>query len=100
MRITYIGEEITAQGFALLGVDSLQPAASHAEVFAALQTARHGADLVLLDQGLASLLHSELQIFILQHPVPPILVVPSMTKKEDFHGTELKLARRELGIDS
>jgi vacuolar-type H+-ATPase subunit F/Vma7 len=99
VQITYIGEEITAQGFALLGIDSLQPAAEHAEVIEALQTARNGSDLVLLDQGLATLVHTELQTFVLQHPVPPILVVPAMTKNEDLHSAELELARHELGIE-
>lgn len=98
LRVTYIGEEIAAQGFRLLGVATLAPEATHREVLDALHGARDDADLVLLDQDMANMVHAELQELLVRHPVPPVLIIPGMAEDQEFAMPALEQARRELGI--
>lgn len=98
LRVTYIGEEIAAQGFRLLGAETRAPEATHSGIMDAVHGARADADLVLLDQHLAEIVHSELHELLAQHPAPPILVVPGMARDQEFAMPALEQARRDLGI--
>ena len=98
LRVIYIGEEIAAQGFRLLGAETLAPDADRASVLEAVNDARASTDLVLLDQVLAELVGIELQELLVQEPVPPVLIVPAMSDDQEFSYSALDQARRELGL--
>lgn len=98
LRVTYIGEEIAAQGFRLLGARTLVAETDPGVVLDAISNARGDSDLVLLDQDLAELIAFELKELLLREPVPPVLIVPELAADQDFSSTALEQARRELGL--
>lgn len=98
LRATYIGEAITAAGFALVGVrPRITPAEADA-VWQAIGEARRNSDLVILNQAHADVIHSRLQELIYAESIPPLVVLPCMDKKESALDRVVGPARRTLGV--
>lgn len=98
LRATYIGDEITASGFALVGVRSRITPAEPDVVWQALHEARAISDLVILDQAHADVIRSRLQELISGAPLPPVAVVPSMSDRQAAADSVVGAARRTLGL--
>ena len=98
LRATYIGDEITASGFALVGVSCRITPNETRAVWKAVRKARKHSDLVILDQAHADVVQARLQELISAHPIPPIVVVPSMSHSEAADDTVVGPARRTLGL--
>ena len=98
LRATYIGDKITASGFALVGVQPRVTPPEPAAVWQAVHDARGNSDLVILDQALADVIRTRLQELISSAPLPPIVVVPGMSNGEAAADTVVGPARRALGL--
>ena len=98
LRATYIGEAITAAGFALVGVlPRVTPTEADA-VWQAMLEARLNSNLVILNQAHADVIQARLQELISTEPTPPVVVVPSMASKEPAQDRVVAPARRVLGL--
>ncbi len=98
LRATYIGEAVTASGFALVGV---QPRVTPVEADAVWQAMREvwrNSDLVILNQAHADVIQARLQELISSEPTPPVVVVPTMDGKELTQDRVVGTARRVLGL--
>ena len=98
LRATYIGDEVTASGFALVGVSCRIIPNEPRAVWQAVRKARKHSDLVILDQAHADVVQVRLQELISAHPIPPIVVVPSMSHAEAADDAVVGPARRTLGL--
>ena len=98
LRATYIGNEITASGFALVGVQSRITPAEPGAVWQAVQDARGKSDLVILDQAHADTIRTRLQELISSEPIPPVVVMPTLNTKEPDLDRIVGPARRVLGL--
>ncbi len=98
LRATYIGDEITASGFALVGVSCRITPTEPNAVWKAVRKARKHSDLVILDQAHAGAVQARLQALISTDPLPPIVVVPSMGHSEAAADAVVGPARRTLGL--
>lgn len=98
LRATYIGEAVTAGGFALVGVQPRVTPAEADAVWQAMREARRNSDLVILNQAHADVIQARLQELISTEPTPPVVVVPSMTGEELALDRVVGPARRVLGL--
>ena len=98
LRATYIGEAVTAGGFALVGVQPRVTPAEADAVWQAMREARRNSDLVILNQAHADVIQARLQELISAEPTPPVVIVPSMTGKELALDRVVGPARRVLGL--
>ena len=98
LRVTYIGEAITADGFALVGVQPRVTPAQADAVWQALREARRDSNLVILNQAHADVIQTRLQELISTEPTPPVVVVPTMASNELALDRVVAPARRVLGL--
>ena len=98
LRVTYIGDVVTASGFALVGVQAKVTPAEAGAVWQAMREARENSDLVVLNQTHADVIQAGLQELISAEPTPPIVVVPTMSSKEPALDRVVAPARRALGL--
>lgn len=99
LRAIYIGEAITASGFALVGVQPRVTPVEAVAVWRAVCEARHNADVIILNQAHANVIREHLRELIASEPTPPVVVVPTMDKKETALDLVIGPARRVLGLD-
>jgi vacuolar-type H+-ATPase subunit F/Vma7 len=97
-RIVYVGDEATAAGFRLAGVETVVPDAQDA-AGTLRRAAADGAELILLSGAMAALVPLEELETALAREAPLLAIVP------DVHGrgTPTDLAhdvRRALGIET
>ncbi len=98
LRATYIGDAITAGGFALVGVRSRVTPAEAGAVWQAMREARRNSDLVILNREHADAIRARLQDLIASEPTPPVVVVPTMDTDEPAVDRVIGPARRVLGL--
>ena len=98
LRVTYIGEAVTAGGFALVGVQPRVTPAEADAVWQAIAEARRNSDLVILNQGHADVVQARLRELITAEPTPPVIVVPTMASEEPALDHAVGPARRVLGL--
>lgn len=98
LRATYIGEAVSASGFALVGVQPRVTPVEADAVWQAMHEARQNSDLVILNQAHADVIQARLQELISAEPTPPVVVVPTMTSKEPALDRAVGTARRVLGL--
>ena len=98
LRATYIGDEVTASGFALIGLTPRVTAAEPKAVWQAIREARRNSDLVILNQAHADVIQSRLLELISAEPIPPVVIVPTMNTKEPVLDRVVGPARRVLGL--
>ena len=98
LRVTYIGEAVTASGFALVGVQPQVTPVEADAVWRAMHEARRNSDLVILGQAHADVIQAHLQELIATEPVPPVVAVPNMDTKEPALDSVVGPARRVLGL--
>lgn len=98
LRAIYIGEAITASGFALVGVQPRVTPAEADAVWQAMREARQISDLVILNQAHADVIQTRLQELVSSEPTPPVVVVPTMDDKEFAQDRVVGPARRVLGL--
>jgi len=98
LRAIYIGEAITASGFALVGVQPRVTPAEADAVWQAMREARQNSDLVILNQAHADVIQTRLQELVSSEPTPPVVVVPTMDDKEFAQDRVVGPARRVLGL--
>ena len=98
LRVTYIGDVVTASGFALVGVEPRVAPAEAGAVWQAMREARKNSDLVVLNQAHADVIQAGLQELISAEPTPPVVVVPSMASKELALDRVVGSARQVLGL--
>lgn len=98
LRATYIGDQISASGLALVGVRFRATPTDPGAVWQAVQEARKKSDLVILDRTRADVIRSRLRELITTDPLPPIVVIPSMSNFEAAADAVVGPARRTLGL--
>lgn len=98
LRAIYIGEAVTASGFALVGVQPRVTPAEADAVWQAMREARQNSDLVILNQAHADVIQARLRELISSEPTPPVVVVPTMDDKELALDRVIEPARRVLGL--
>lgn len=93
----FIGDELSAAGFRLAGVETVVAAPGQAG--AALQEARGAADLVIMTAGLAGHVPAEEIEAVLRAGAPALAIIPDVlfsARGPDFAAR----LRRTLGIES
>lgn len=98
LRVTYIGDAVTADGFALVGVQPQVTPAEADTVWQAIREARQKSNLVILNQAHADVIQTRLQELISTEPTPPVIVVPTMASNELALDRVVAPARRLLGL--
>ena len=93
----YIGNEVTAAGFRLAGVEVRIPVPG--EEGEALATARAMAPLVMVDAAIAALLPPETLRAALRATFPITVVMPDLQQEVASPDISHRL-RRQLGIDA
>lgn len=101
-RCVLIGDEITAAGFRLAGVDCLVPAGGGAPpdaptLQAVLDDARARAGLILVTADLADLLAAETLARLLAEQRPPVLVIGDIRGQHRPADPAVAL-KRQLGL--
>ncbi len=98
LRATYIGDAVSADGFALVGVRPRVTPADAGAVWQALREARQRSDLVIVNRAHADVIEARLLELIASEPTPPVVVVPSMDTGEAAVDRVIGPARRVLGL--
>ncbi len=98
LRATYIGDAITAGGFALVGVRSRITPAEAGAVWQAMREVRQNSDLVIINRAHADVIQARLQELIASEPIPPVVVVPTIDTDEPADDRVIEPARRVLGL--
>lgn len=99
-RCTYVGDPLSGKAFALIGARNVSPELTAEAVRQAVNTARADSNLVLIETEYAALLDEELRDTIVTDPVPPIVIVPSLTHDGELVDVTVREARAVLGIDT
>lgn len=97
-RFSYIGDPLSALGYALLGARRLSPDLTPDAVVEALREARDGSDLVLIENAYAALVRDHLRSVVVADPLPPIIVVPCLHKDDQLSDASVREARGVLAI--
>lgn len=97
MRIRYIGDAVSAVGFALVGASTRTPDPNPEQVWAELVAARRDADLVVLSQTHAATVRGRLAL-LYDDPVPPVVTIPSLADDTAMSHDAAGAARRALGL--
>lgn len=98
LRVTYIGDAVTAGGLMLIGVEARVTPAQADATWQSLRAARQTADLVILNQAHADLIRTRLQEWIAAEPAPPVVELPTMDSSEAARDRVVAPARRALGL--
>ncbi len=93
--IEYIGDEVTAAGYRLCGVNV--QIADRRNVFSLVQQACEHASLVLLGSGAAQYLHSTELDTLMANTSPPVLVVPDVCGKQSVPDIATRI-HKQLGM--
>ena len=97
-RFSYVGDPLSALGYALIGARRFSPERNPAAVAQALDEAREDSDLILIENAYAELVEKYLQALVISDPVPPILVVPCLHEDDALSELSVREARSVLGI--
>ncbi|MDH3452907.1 MAG: V-type ATP synthase subunit F [Gammaproteobacteria bacterium] len=97
-RFSYIGDPLSALGFALIGAQRFSPALTPSAIVQAVEQARDDSDLVLIETPYAGLVDEYLLATIIAEPLPPILIVPCLHEDDDLSQRIIREARIVLGI--
>lgn len=96
-RVVFIGDEVTAAGFRLAGIDTVTPAADRAtEVF---QRSRRTAALVYLTPDVANALPASVLDGALRDLDPPVLVIPDIRRRHEVPDIPARILGL-LGLES
>ena len=98
VRFSYIGDPLSALGFALIGAQRFSPKLNPPAVVQALDEARSDSDLVLIENAYAALIDEHLHTTIIGEPLPPIVVVPSLHQDDELSDASVREAGVVLGI--
>ncbi|MDH3712874.1 MAG: V-type ATP synthase subunit F [Gammaproteobacteria bacterium] len=98
LRFSYIGDPLSALGFALIGAQRFAPERSASAVAHALDEARNDSDLVLIENAYAALIDEHLRTTIIGEPVPPVVVVPCLYEDDELSDASVREARAVLSI--
>ena len=98
LRVTYIGEEVAAAGFALAGARVRHAPIESRRVWSLLEAARAESDLVILNGAHAECVQDALHDLLLRHPLPPVFVLPPMGESSELSNAVVSRARRALGL--
>jgi vacuolar-type H+-ATPase subunit F/Vma7 len=98
LRVTYIGEDVSASGFALAGARVHRVPADPDRVRPLLEAARGDSDLVILNEAHALCVGDALHALLLREPVPPVLVLPAMDVRAGPPREVVRRARSVLGL--
>ncbi len=98
MRLCYVGEPVTATGFALIGASVHTPPVEARLVWPLLLKLRAHTDLLLLNRAHAECVASQLARLLNEAPLPPVLVLPGMDRDEQPLSEITEAARRILGL--
>ena len=98
MRFSYIGDPLSALGFALIGAQRFSPELTSSAVAQALDRARNDSELVLIENAYAALIGEHLHTTIIAEPLPPIVVVPCLHQDDELSDAGVREARTVLGI--
>ena len=99
-RCTYVGDPLSGIAFALIGARKVSPEMTTEAVRQAVRSARTDSDLVLIETEYAALIDEELRDTIVTDPVPPTVIVPSLTHDDGLIDVSVREARAVLGIDT
>ena len=98
MRLSYIGEPVTAAGFALIGANTHTPQPEASIVWPLVLKLRAHTDLLLLNRAHAESVASQLTQLLHKEPLPPVFILPGMNQEEQPVLETTKTARRILGL--
>lgn len=91
----FIGDEVSAQGYRLAGLQTLVP--GEGELRAAIRRACEAAPLVLIDAGLAQHIPAAELDELLAAIDPPVVIVPQVRGSAPMSEIATRL-RRQLGV--
>ena len=98
LRLSYVGDPLSALGYALVGARRFSPECDAAAVASALDEARADSDLVMIESAYAKLVETQLRNLAITAPLPPVVVVPGLHDDETLSGRGVREARIVLGI--
>lgn len=98
MRLGYVGEPVTAAGFALIGASTHTPPPEAGVVWPLLLELRAHTDLLLINRAHAECVAPRLAQLLNEEPLPPVLVLPDMDHEEQPVSETIAAARRILGL--
>lgn len=98
LRFSFVGDSLSALGYALLGAQRYSPPLEEPGVLQALSEARRESDLVVIQVEYAALLGTQLTQLIVTHPRPPVVVVPALHEDAALPTHTLDQARLVLGV--
>jgi vacuolar-type H+-ATPase subunit F/Vma7 len=98
MRVCYIGDAVVAAGFALAGARVYSPPREPEAVWTLLERERGVNDLLIIDADVATVIASRLVDLLAVHPVPPVLVMPSPIRAQQYVDPSTVAAHRALGL--
>lgn len=91
----FIGDEVSAQGYRLAGLDTLVP--GEGDLLALIRRACAEAPLVLIDAGLARQIPAPVLDPLLAGAQPPVVIVPAVRGAAQPPDIATRL-RRQLGV--
>ncbi len=98
MRVSYIGDELSATGLALAGAHAHVAPADAEALWAMLLELRPRSDLVILSQDHAAGLGERLAELLATAPLPPVVLMPSLDAGAGVSRDTTSAARRQLGL--
>lgn len=98
MRLSYVGEPVTAAGFALIGTSTHTPPPEAEVVWPLVLKLRPHTDLLILNHAHAESVAPQLAQLLHEEPLPPVLVLPDMNQETQPVFQSLGVARRILGL--
>jgi len=91
----FIGDEVSAQGYRLAGLDTLVP--GEGDLLALIRRSCAGAPLVLVDAALAQRIPAPVLDQLLAGTAPPVVIVPAVRGAAQLPDIATRL-RRQLGV--
>jgi len=99
-RCTYVGDALSGLAFELIGARQVSPEMTTEAVTQAVSAARTDSDLVLIETEYAALMDPQLHDTVISDPLPPLVIVPSLTRDDELVDVSVREARAVLGIDT
>lgn len=97
LNALYIGDELTATGFRLVGLDVKPVPADVEALWALIQRERLSRQLIVLSESAAGPVRERIDLLLESEPLPPIVVLP---ENPDYVDHSVLQARQTLGIEA
>ena len=99
MQVSYVGDRVTGTALSLIGVRIFTPKRDVDNIWQAVLDARHGSAIVIVSQDCADLIRERLMDTVIENPLPPIVVMPTLDRDDPFQSRVSRGARQALGLE-